>query len=190
MTIEAQLVPRGKHGCIGTTKTGKPCDGNPMKGREVCVAHVDDKTKESLRFGGAQPGAGRPRLPKPMDLARQMVEAHAVALLRPDFKALGFFLHDDGSVTELSSGAVVVYQGEATEIEDLGAQSAAAHRLFDRVYGKPRQQTELTGADGGPVEVVVEARARAEAMSREELDAFLLGVDAADAVRDDEELDS
>jgi hypothetical protein len=122
-----------------------------------------------------------------MELARQLVEQHAAALLRPDFAALGLNLHDDGSVSELDSGAMVVYQGELTSIADLGARSAAAHRLLDRVYGKPRQQTGLTGADGGPLQVQVEARAWAESRSRSELDAFLLGVDAADRVREREE---
>lgn len=125
---------------------------------------------------------GRPRLPKPMDLARQLVEQHIAALLRPHFKALGLLLHDDGSTTQLHAGAVVVHQGEATDIEDLGAQIAAARELLDRVYGRPRQQTELTGADGGPIQVVAEARARAESMSREELDALLVGAGAADGL--------
>jgi hypothetical protein len=49
-----------------------------------------------------------------MDLARQLVERHAIAILRPHFKALGLMLEDDGSTTLLDSGAVVVYQGEAT----------------------------------------------------------------------------
>jgi hypothetical protein len=189
MTIDQQPVPGGKHGCVGTTKKGGPCDSWPLPDSDRCISHSPKEVQESLGFGGTQPGAGRPKLPKPMDLARQLVERHAIAILRPHFKALGLMLEDDGSTTLLDHGAVVVYQGEATTIEDLAAQIGAARELLDRVYGKPRQQTELTGADGGPVEVVVEARQRAEAMSREELDAFLLGVDAADAVRDEEQLD-
>jgi hypothetical protein len=46
-----------------------------------------------------------------MELARQLVERNAIAILRPHFKALGLMLEDDGSTTLLDSGAVVVYQG-------------------------------------------------------------------------------
>lgn len=106
-----------------------------------------------MSFQGAQPNGGRPRIPKPTELARQLVERHAAAILRPHFKALGLHLADDGTTTPLEQGAIVVHQGEATLIEDLAAQISAAERLLDRVYGRPRQQLEHTGEGGGPVEI-------------------------------------
>lgn len=143
----------GKHGCTGITSASAACSAFPLKDSEppVCLAHADQETRERAGFGGAQPNSGRPKLPKPMDLARQLVEEHAAALLRPHFKSLGLLLNDDGTVLELPSGAVVVHQGEATDIEDLGAQIAAARELLDRVYGKPKQATEITGKDGTPL---------------------------------------
>lgn len=136
----------GLHGCTGTTKKGLPCTAWPLKGRDVCMGHADRETQASAGFGGSEVGklGGRPALPKPTDLARQLMERHAAAMLRPHFKALGLYLEDDGS-TRAIDGAVVVHNGEATSIEDLGAQIAAAERLWDRVYGKPKQATELSG---------------------------------------------
>lgn len=87
-----------------------------------------------------------------MDLARQLVEQHAATILRPHFKALGLLLADDGTVTPLPTGAIHVHQGEATNVEDLGAQIAAARELMDRVYGRPKQALEHTGRDGEPIE--------------------------------------
>jgi hypothetical protein len=141
----------GKHGCTGTTKKGTPCSAYPLQGRDVCLAHADAETRESVGFVAANGKGGRPKLPKPTELALQLVEQHAAALLRPHFKALGLMLHDDGTVTPLKHGAIVVHQGEATTIEDLGAQQAAAERLLDRVYGKPKQSTEVSGKDGTPL---------------------------------------
>ena len=139
--------------CAGTNKRGEPCRAPALKGREHCATHAPD-LPESQRFrGGPKPGAGRPRIPKPTELARQLVETHVVTLLRPHFRTLGLMLNDDLTTQPLPRGAVVVHQGEATTIEDLGAQIAAAEKLLDRVYGKPRQAVEHTGKDDGPIEV-------------------------------------
>ena len=40
-----------------------------------------------------------------------------------------------------------------SDVEDLGAQITAAEHLLSRVYGKPRQQLEHAGAEGGPIEL-------------------------------------
>lgn len=153
-----------KRKCRSKTKRGKPCKAPPLKPGTViedvtvsgqwCRQH-DQDLPDSARIGGKQPGAGRPPLPKPMDLARELVEKNAVVLLRPHFKALGYLLNDDGTLTPNGQGAIVVHQGIATDIEDLGAQQAAAERLLDRIYGKPRQQLEHAGSEtGAPVQIV------------------------------------
>lgn len=49
---------------------------------------------------------------------------------------------------------VVVGQGENASVEfvpDHDARIKAARELLDRAHGKAKQQTEVTGADGGPV---------------------------------------
>ncbi|HEU4735498.1 MAG TPA: hypothetical protein VFS48_00525, partial [Solirubrobacterales bacterium] len=63
-----------KRKCTGKTKTGKPCGAWALKGHLVCLAHADEKTRASVRFGGAQPGAGRPRKLKPMEVERRLME--------------------------------------------------------------------------------------------------------------------
>jgi hypothetical protein len=141
--------------CSGTTRKGTPCKAAPLKGTDRCLAHTDKEARGSIRFGGPQPGSGRKPLPKPTELARQLVERHVTAIFRPHFKALGLMLHDDGTTTKLDTGAIVVHHGQATGIEDLGAQIAAARELLDRVYGKPRQATETSGPDGSPIEQLI-----------------------------------
>ena len=52
---------------------------------------------------------------------------------------------------------VVVGSGENAEVvfvPDLGTQLAAVREVFDRLIGRPKQTQEITGADGGPLEVV------------------------------------
>jgi hypothetical protein len=166
--------------CTGKTRKGVRCKAAPLKPGTVidgvtvkgkhCRAH-DPDVPASARFGShAQAKAagdkgGRPPLPKPTELARQLVERHVTGILRPHFKALGMQLNDDGTVEMLERGAIVTGESKegvvvASEIEDLGAQIAAAEKLLDRVYGRPKQTQELTGAGGGPVELVPVSRDR------------------------------
>lgn len=151
-----------KRQCTGTNRHGNPCQANPLKDRATCIAHTEELG--SFRFGSpAQARAagqlgGRPALPKPTDVARELVERHVYAVLRPHFKALGLELEDDGSVTPMSHGAIITGESKdgeviASDIEDLGAQIAAAEKLLDRVYGRPKQSTELSGPAGQPVQV-------------------------------------
>lgn len=132
--------------CKGTNKKGEPCKAAALKGRDVCLAHADEETRTSVNFQQG-PRPGRPRVAKPTEVARRVIEENVAALLRPHFRALGLELHDDLTTTPLDKGAIVVYQGEATTIEDLGAQIAAAEKLLDRVYGKPRQQVDVSTDD-------------------------------------------
>lgn len=142
----------GPHGCTGTTRKGNPCAAHPLKGRDVCLSHADADTRASVGFvPEAGNLGGRPRLPRPTEIGRQLAERHAIHLWRPHYRALGLYLNDDGTTTPLEKGAVIVHQGEATDVEDLGAQQAAAERIFDRIFGKPKQATEVSGPDGKPL---------------------------------------
>jgi hypothetical protein len=107
---------------------------------------------------GQGPRPGRPRVPRSTDLQRELVERHAAAVVRPYFRALGLDIDPDGNVTQLAHGAIVVGRDkegnvQASTVEDLGAQIAAAEALLNRVHGKPRQALEHTGKAGGPIEV-------------------------------------
>lgn len=158
--------------CHGTRKDGKPCRGNPalpgtmiagirMSG-DYCRAH-DPELPDSFRFGSRVQareasliGGGRPPMPKPTDIARQLIERHVYMVLRPHFRTIGLDLADDGTVTRLERGAIVTGESKdgdviASDIEDLGAQIAAAEKLLDRVYGRPKVVQEVSGLDGAPI---------------------------------------
>jgi hypothetical protein len=97
-------------------------------------------------------------VPRSTELQRQLVEEHAWAVVRPFFRTLGLDVDKDGTVRDLERGAVHVGRDNdggvhTSTVEDLGAQIAAAEALLNRVYGRPRQALEHTGAGGGPIEV-------------------------------------
>lgn len=176
----------GKWGCHGTTKRGTLCDAKPLKaGTEIegvkvkgkhCRAH-DPDLPDSARFGSraqakeAAKLAGRPPLPRPTDIARRLIEQNELALQRPYWRTLGYdvVIGEDGlELVPLAAGGAKMHgeskEGEivASPFDDLGAQQEAAERLWNRVYGKPKQTQEITGAEGGPVELVPVTRKKAK----------------------------
>ncbi len=186
MDLVSDEAPKAKRVCHGERKAGGPCGARPLRvgtvlggvrlSGDYCRAH-DPDVPESVRFGtSAQAreasliGGGRPPMPKPTDIARQLIERHVYMVLRPHFRTIGLDLHDDGSTTRLDRGAIVTGESKdgeviASDIEDLGAQIAAAEKLLDRVYGRPKQTQEVTGADGGPLEMVPVAIDRGDAVA-------------------------
>jgi hypothetical protein len=144
--------------CSGTTRKGTPCKSPPLRDAATCLAHAGEETRGSMRFGGPQPGGGRPRVPRATDLQRQLVEQHARTVIRPYFRSIGLDIDEDGNVTHLDRGAIHVGRDKeggvhTSTVEDLSAQVAAAEALLNRVYGRPRQALEHTGAGGGPIAV-------------------------------------
>lgn len=152
--------------CTGTTTRGAPCKAPALKGTTRCRAHPLDPA--SPRFGSHAQAreagllGGRPRNPRPHEVMRDLIERNIGALLEPYFKVLGYDVVDAGEeglklAPSLGGGAKLYASFEGDVVvsghDDLGAMQAAAERLLDRVYGKPKQQTELTGAEGGPVDV-------------------------------------
>lgn len=132
--------------CKAKTKKGKRCRSTSLIGA-YCFAHQPKEVRDKQGFGGAQPGAGRPRLPRPHERMREKIEAELDAIVAPYFETIK------------EAVMFVKYEGEliVTDTPDLGARIAAAERLLDRVYGKPAQAVELTGAAGGAVAVEVMA---------------------------------
>lgn len=147
--------------CKGTTKRGTPCKRPPFKAQDHCAAH--SQSLGSVRFGSPaqarEAGAlgGRPKTPKPADVARQLIEANELAVQRPYWRTLGYEvkLGPDGLyLVELPEGGAKLF-GRSTggaivvsEHDDLVAQMDAAERLLDRCYGKPKVTTEVSGPDG------------------------------------------
>jgi hypothetical protein len=158
--------------CKGKTKAGTRCKAHPLRpgtkidGIEVsgkwCRQH-DQDLPDSARIGGAQPGAGRPAVPRATEVARKLVEENIAAVQRPYWRTLGYDVKigaDGPYLVEIEDGGAKVY-GESKEgyinmsnHDDLGAMMNAAEKLQDRAFGRPKQSAEITGAGGGPVELV------------------------------------
>lgn len=148
--------------CTSLTRTGKPCRARPLHGTDHCMAHSSRETQALVGFGGAENGVlgGRPRKP-PIPIARQLIEENVDVLLGPHFAALGckVVLDSEGAHLERIPGSGAKLYGEAkssgeivlSPYDDIGAQQAAAERLLDRVYGKAKQQTEVSGPEGSPI---------------------------------------
>jgi hypothetical protein len=146
--------------CAGTTKAGDPCRAAPLTDARFCLAHSDEETRDRTGFGGSQPGAGRPPLARPSDVARRLIEENVAVVLAPHFRALGVNVVQgvDGLALEPIAGGGAKLHGTSKDglvrvsgHDDLGAQIAASEKLQDRIYGRPKQSQEISGPEGGPV---------------------------------------
>lgn len=125
----------GKRKCTGTTKAGKPCGAPPRKGQTTCMGHAPKEEKESARFGGPQPGAGRPRNPRAVEVLRERIEANIDRWLQPVEDAL-----------EAERG-LVVGDGDSARVEyvtDHPTRLKAFTIAMDRAYGRPMQMVDVT----------------------------------------------
>lgn len=142
-----------KRKCHGKNAAGKPCGSPPLKaGTEIkgvvvkgkhCRTH-DPDLPDTARIQGAQPGSGRPRKPTADEILRERLEADIDRWLAPLEAALG------------AAKPVQMWNGQERKHEmvyvvdpKLGMQ--ALKIALERVYGRPRQQVELSGGDGGPI---------------------------------------
>ncbi len=147
--------------CTGTTRNDTPCRARPLKGTDRCLAHSDAKVREKVGFIPNNGKAGRPRIPRPTEVLREIVEADVLKFIEPELRILGLEVayDEDGRphVQPSPGGGAKLYGTSkdgyvnVSRHEDLGAMAAAANRIFDRVWGRPRQQVEHSGPDGGPV---------------------------------------
>lgn len=154
---------RPQNRCTAANKAGNRCgapkatlktlDGD-IKRYRVCIGHLTKAVgsrKMAEVFGfkfGSDAGTGRHPRPSALEVIRHMVEEeHGIdEVVRPLFEGLN------------ASRAVVVGNGPSAHVETVGDPEVAmkaAERILDRVYGKPKQTTELSGPDGGPISVEV-----------------------------------
>lgn len=134
-----------KRRCTGTRKDGKPCGANPLKDRDTCLAHSDAKTRESVGFVANNGLQGRPRRPRVIDRLIQRIDENIDEIIGVYFDGLR------------AERAVVVGNGPQAYLDlvpDYTERRHSADALLDRGHGKPRQLTEITGEDGGPIRVV------------------------------------
>ena len=80
-----------KRQCQSKNKAGEPCRAAPLTGDDYCIAHTRNPL-EKTRFGGAQPGAGRPKAPKISEMMREAlaerVEQRVDRMLIVPFEAM------------------------------------------------------------------------------------------------------
>ena len=140
--------------CTATTKQGKPCKSPPQRGKNVCLSH-DVETREAVRFSGAQPGAGRPRRPREVELYQEVADE-----MREEMRAV----LKEGLLAEQ---AVVVGGNSANAhiemIPDNGHRLTTMREIMDRLHGKAAQTTTLDAS--GPlvnINLVTDANLRAE----------------------------
>lgn len=102
-------------------------------------------------------------MPKTTEILRELVEENALALVRPHFLVLGYdVVIEDGRpvLVQLENGGAKLYgtskEGNVrvSDHDDLGAMVEAVEKLMNRVFGRPKQATEISGPEGGPVEMV------------------------------------
>lgn len=151
--------------CKGTNRAGEPCKAPPLKDSDYCSAHSPELPTGVQKFGspeqGAEPrrkGSLARRKPSFAEVQRQLVEENVEKFLRPHLSSLGLELVD-GEIRERDTGGVKLYgvskDGEVrvSDRDDLSAQIQASEKVLDRVFGKARQATEISGPDGAPVQV-------------------------------------
>jgi hypothetical protein len=154
-----------KRTCKGTTRKGTPCGANPLKPGTIiegvtvtgkwCRTHDGDlpssaklhatRTREQM--------GGRPKKPSPTEIERRLIEENVIAWQRPYWRTLGYdmVMGEDGpELLEREDGGAKLF-GESKDgyinvspHEDLGAMIAAAEKLRDRVFGRPKQSSEVT----------------------------------------------
>lgn len=110
-----------------------------------CRSHAPQEWLDRLdcpRFGGPTSTSGhnrgsKKRVTNPHRIMREMVEEKIIDFLKPYMEAL------------TAEKEVVVGHGRSAhvvKVPDHRARMQAAESLFDRVYGKPKQQTVLEGS--------------------------------------------
>jgi len=94
---------------------------------------------------------------------RRVIESNPIAFMQPYLDALGIrvvyvpdaddptLLHPTAIVDPQSNGTVLYGVSKEGDVviskhKDIEAQQRAAERLFDRVYGKPKQTNIIAGA--------------------------------------------
>lgn len=131
--------------CSGTNKQGEPCDASPLRDRDTCIAHSDAQTRASVGFvPEAGKLGGRPRRPREIELIQEVAD---------EFKEQMRQVLIDGLQAE--RGIVVGNGGTAyvEQMPDHPHRLSTYREIMDRLHGKPRQTTELSGPDGSPVQV-------------------------------------
>lgn len=124
-----------KRACHGTSKNGSPCRNTAILEDGYCVAHTPNLADSRRLKPGKQPGAGRPRKPRAIDVLKERLEDEIDETLAVLFDA------------RHATRSVVVGNGPTAHVEvveDNQTRMAAIREIFDRAYGKSKQFSEVT----------------------------------------------
>ncbi len=147
-----------KASCSGTTKAGKPCKAPPIlqaddEGNRWCNTHhpsppdgVQSPMKGEAHLAASRAGGAATRRPRVIDLLRERLESEYV---EPAIQAIAAALEAQRPVVTTDKDG----NQSVRMVIDHPTRIRAAGEAFDRAYGKAKQVTELTGADGGPLEL-------------------------------------
>jgi hypothetical protein len=114
-----------------------------------CFAHIPSEFRKRWgvgEFGGDVNHPGRPRKPRPNEVLRELIENEMAEWLAPIREAL------------LATKPTVVGNGRSARIEwspDHRTRLQAVESALDRVYGKPKQTSEVSGMINLNADVVV-----------------------------------
>lgn len=151
----------GRGHCSEVMIDGRPCpNGQYLVERQVdgktkiyrakwCFAHIPTEFRERWgvgEFGRGDDNPGRPRKPRPNDVLKELIENEMAEWLRPIRAAL------------LATKPTVVGNGRTARIHwspDHRTRLQAVESALDRVYGKPKQSTDITGMLNLNADVVV-----------------------------------
>lgn len=169
---EAKRQEKDAVRCRAQTKAGRQCKARAVTDEGLCTWHSSDA--ETQRIMMEQATALRRRVQaKPHELMRTVIESNPVAFMQPYLDALGIrivyvpdpanpdLLHPVAVADPTSKGQTLFGiskdgQVVVSDKKDLEAQQRAAERLFDRVYGRPKQTNIIAGVtDNDPTANIV-----------------------------------
>jgi len=150
------------------TTAEDPTDGQVKR---LCSFHASDMEQQRIMMEQARAVRGM-RHAKPHELMRTIVESNPILFMQPYLDSLGIrivFVPDPADPSILHPTAVADPSSQGTTLfgvskdghvivskhKDIEAQQRAAERLFDRVYGKPKQTTIVAGAQDTDHEHIV-----------------------------------
>jgi hypothetical protein len=139
--------------CAGENTDNEPCESRRVTGSDYCAWHMDES--ERKRLSVLVPG-GISRKQRAPELLRQVMEVAQLKIIEPYLDALGIevigFDQETNEPILRDTGGGLTLHGESkdgdivlTPYPDVVGRIAAAEKLFDRVYGKPKQTTQLEG---------------------------------------------
>jgi hypothetical protein len=157
--------------CSALTKRGTFCKWRSVTTGEndfgdegpLCEIHSKD-TPHQRELARRAKIIRKQRQAKPHELMRMIIESNPIAFMQPYLDALGIrivyipddldpeILHPTAVVDPASLGTTLFGVSKDGDVvvsrhKDIEAQQRAAERLFDRVYGKPKQTNIIAGGE-------------------------------------------